>query len=89
MKRFSLVALPHKDIKEGKLTLDIFAADLWEVYKGRAPEEYSNPDVFFRKTFITSGLKKLLEVSEKRLKGEGEIPLFNSKLHLVVVRPIL
>ena len=91
MKRFSLVALPHKDIKEGKLTLDIFAADLWEVYKGRAPEEYSNPDVFFRKTFITSGLKKLLEVSEKRLKGEGgdsiiqlQTPFGGGKTHSLI-----
>ena len=71
MKPFSTVAIPHKDILEGRLTMDVFAADLWEVYKGRAPEEYFKSDIFFRKTYVTNGLKNLLEVAEKRLKGES------------------
>ncbi|MBT9164708.1 MAG: hypothetical protein DDT23_00712 [candidate division WS2 bacterium] len=71
MKPFSTVAIPHKDILEGRLTMDVFAADLWEVYKGRAPEEYLKSDIFFRKTYLTHGLKNLLEVAEKRLRGES------------------
>lgn len=75
MKPFSSIAIPHKNILEGKLTMDVFAADLWEVFKGRAPTEYQNPEVFFRKTYITAGLRNLLEVAQKRLKGEGGDPV--------------
>ena len=75
MKPFSTVAIPHRDILEGKLTMDVFAADLWEVFKDRAPEEYQDPNVFFRKTYITDGLKNLLDMTEKRLKGKGGDPI--------------
>ncbi len=75
MKPFHLIAIPHKDILEGRLTMDVFAADLWEVYKQRAVEDYQNPDVFFNKTYLTSGLKNLLEVAAKRLRGEGGDPV--------------
>ncbi|MFN3568268.1 MAG: AAA family ATPase, partial [Caldimicrobium sp.] len=75
MKPFSTIAIPHKDILEGELTIDIFAADLWEVFKGRAPEEYQDPAIFFSKTYITAGLQNLLSIAEKRLKGEGGDPI--------------
>lgn len=91
MKPFHLIAIPHKDILEGKLTMDVFAADLWEVYKGRAVEDYQNPEVFFRKTFLTSGLKNLLQVALKRLKGEGgdsviqlQTPFGGGKTHSLI-----
>ena len=32
MKPFSAIAIPHRDILEGRLTMDVFAANLWEVY---------------------------------------------------------
>lgn len=75
MRPFHLIAIPHKDILEGRLTMDVFAADLWEVYRQRAVEDYQNPDVFFDKTYLTSGLKNLLEVASKRLNGEGGDPV--------------
>jgi len=75
MKPFSIIAIPHKDILEGRLTMDVFAADLWEVFKERAQEEYQDPTIFFRKTYITDGLKNLLNIAEKRLKGEGGDPI--------------
>lgn len=75
MKPFSTIAIPHRDILEGRLTMDIFAADLWEVLKGRAPEEYQDPTIFFRKTYLTSGLKNLLDIAEKRLRGKGGDPI--------------
>lgn len=75
MKPFITVATPHRDILEGKLTMDIFAADLWQVFKGEAPEEYKDPDIFFRKTFLTTGLRNLLDIAERRLKGEGGNPV--------------
>jgi len=75
MKAFHTIAIPHKDILEGKLTMDIFAADLWEVYQNRGPDEYKDGDTFFRKTYFTEGLKNLLSIVEKRLKGEGGDPV--------------
>ncbi|GFP35596.1 hypothetical protein HKBW3S43_01386, partial [Candidatus Hakubella thermalkaliphila] len=75
MKPFSTIAIPHRDILEGRLTMDVFAADLWEVFKDRAPEEYQDPDIFFRKTYLTSGLKNLLDIAEKRLGGKGGDPI--------------
>jgi hypothetical protein len=37
MTAFHTIAVSHEDILAGRLTLDVFAADLWEVYHGRAP----------------------------------------------------
>jgi|Deesub1362A_J573_1020465.scaffolds.fasta_scaffold01294_8 hypothetical protein len=75
MKPFSTIAIPHKDVLEGRLTMDVFAADLWEVFQGRAPDEYQDPDVFFRKTYLTAGLKNLLDIAEKRIQGKGGDPI--------------
>ena len=75
MKPFSTIAIPHSDILEGQLTMDVFAADLWQVFKGEAPEEYQNPGVFFRKTFLTAGIRNLLDIVKKRLDGKGGDPV--------------
>ena len=75
MKPFSTIAIPHRDILEGRLTMDVFAANLWEVYKDRAHEDYRDSNIFFRKTYLTEGLKNLLSIAEKRLKGEGRDPI--------------
>ena len=75
MRPFSSVAIPHNDIIEGKFTEDVFAADLWEVFQGRGSEDYRDPTVFFRKTYLTEGIKNLLELAEKRLKGLGGDPI--------------
>jgi predicted AAA+ superfamily ATPase len=66
MKAFHTIAIPHKDILEGRLTLDVFAADLWEVTQKRGPEEYKDSETFFRKTYLTEGLKNLLEIVKKK-----------------------
>lgn len=57
------------------LPLDVFAADLWEVTENRAPDEYKDSDIFFNKTYLTEGLKNLLSIVEKRLKGSGGDPV--------------
>jgi hypothetical protein len=75
MTAFHTIAIPHDDILQGRLTMDVFAADLWEVFKGRGAEEYRNPDLFFQKTYETEGLKILLAGVEKRLKGQGGDPV--------------
>ncbi|MCX7845325.1 MAG: hypothetical protein N2312_01795 [Dictyoglomaceae bacterium] len=74
MKPFHTIAIPHKDIQEGRLTMDVFAADLWNAYKGEGPFEYKDYGLFFQKTYITDGLKNLLNIVEKRIKGRGGDP---------------
>ncbi|HID35659.1 MAG TPA: ATP-binding protein, partial [Anaerolineae bacterium] len=75
MTAFHTIAIPHNDILQGSLTMDVFAADLWEVFQGRAPDEYQDPQLFFEKTYVTEGLKHLLDVVQKRLEGQGGGPV--------------
>lgn len=75
MKPFSTVAIPHKDILNNKLSMEVFAANLWEVFKKRAPEEYQDAEVFFKKTYETQGLKNIINITQKRLRGEGGDPV--------------
>ncbi len=74
MKPFHAIAIPDKDILEGRLTMDVFAADLWETYQGRGHKEYRDADLFFRRTYLTQGLQNLLSIVEKRLAGRGGDP---------------
>lgn len=75
MNSFHTTAIPHKDILEGRLTMDIFAADLWDVSQKRGSEEYRDASIFFDKTYVTQGLDNLLGIVEKRLKGKGGDPM--------------
>ena len=91
MKPFHTVAIPHEDIKKGSLEMSVFAADLWSASRGSGPQEYSNPDVFFRKTYQTDGLKELLETVQKRLEGRGgdsvlqvQTPFGGGKTHSMI-----
>lgn len=74
MKPFHTIAIPHKDILEGRLTMDVFAADLWEAYHNRGPAEYKDAALFFQKTYMTQGLNNLLKIIEKRINGKGGDP---------------
>lgn len=91
MKPFHTIAVPHKDILEGRLTMDIFAADLWEVFNKRGPDEYKDKEIFFNKTYLTDGLKNLLSCVERRLKqGTGDpviqlqTPFGGGKTHALI-----
>ena len=75
MKPFHAIAVPHRDILEGHLTMDVFAADLWDVYTGQGPDEYKDEPLFFQKTYETEGLVNLLSIIERRLKGRGGDPV--------------
>jgi len=75
MKAFHTIAVPHSDILEGRLTMDVFAADIWQVANNRGPDEYKDAKEFFKKTYLTQGLKHLLDVVEKRLSGKGGDPV--------------
>lgn len=72
------VATPHADIVKGELDEAVFAADLGDVISGKAPQEYRDAELFFRKTYLTKGLQNLLENVLERLaggKGSGVIQL--------------
>jgi len=91
MKPFHTIAVPHKDILEGRVTMDVFAADLWAVFQDRGPDDYKDPDLFFRRTFLTKGLKNLFGVLEKRIRGEGgdaviqlKTPFGGGKTHAMI-----
>lgn len=70
MKPFISIAKPHEDIVEGRLTMDVFAADLWQVVNGKAPIDYQDPERFFKKTYQTDGLKNILNIAQRRLEGK-------------------
>ena len=72
---FHTIAVPHKDVLDGNLTMDVFAADLWEVHMGRAPADYRDSEAFFNRTYLTQGLRDLLSVVQKRLSGNGGDPV--------------
>jgi len=69
------VTTPHKDIREGRLSEAIFAADLGDVVYGNAPLEYQDPRIFFQKTYLTQGLKNLLGNVLLRLGGGKADPI--------------
>ena len=75
MRPFVNIAEPHEDIMGERLSLDVFAANLWSVHKGEAPAEYQDPDVFFRKTYMTRGLRNIMDIVGDRLEGRGGDPV--------------
>ena len=91
MNAFHSIAVPHKDILEGRLTMDIFAADLWEAYHNRGPVEYKDAATFFQKTYMTQGLENLLSIIERRINGKGgdstiqiQTPFGGGKTHSLI-----
>ncbi|MCE2906889.1 MAG: DUF499 domain-containing protein [Anabaena sp. CoA2_C59] len=54
------IATPRKEICDGTFNESSFAVDIAEVVKGTAPQEYLDPRLFFAKTYLTSGLQKLI-----------------------------
>ena len=62
--------VPHYDIRAGNLDESIFAANLDEVMKGTATEEYNSAQMFFSKTFVTAGLKDIIKRVIQALNGE-------------------
>ena len=64
------VAVPHEDIRRGGFDESTFAADLADVLADRGPLEYRDPQTFFRKTYPTEGMVKLLAAVLRRLAGE-------------------
>jgi hypothetical protein len=72
LKPWYAIATPHEDIREGRLSEAIFAANLWAVVQGTAPEVYLDSEEFFRKTYLTTGLSTVLRRVAAALSGGGE-----------------
>ena len=61
---------PHYDIRNGALDESVFAANLSEVALGIGQEVYSNPTMFFEKTYVTAGLRDIANRVIRALNGE-------------------
>ncbi|MCA9233262.1 MAG: DUF499 domain-containing protein, partial [Planctomycetales bacterium] len=69
------VVNPHKDVASGRYQQAEFAADLWQVHIGEGSDEYRKPVEFFRRTYLTDSLQKLLVGAVQRLTGTGGDPV--------------
>ena len=75
LKPWREVVTPHADVASGRYQQAEFAADLWQVHLGQGSDEYRKPDEFFRRTYLTASLKRLLVSGMRRLAGTGGDPV--------------
>lgn len=75
LKPWREVAVPHEDVLKGTFQQAEFAADISRVHEGTATAEYQNASLFFQRTFITEGMRLLLDSVVKRLSGKGGDPV--------------
>ena len=73
------VLKPHPDVASGQYNNAEFAADLYSVaVQQNAAREYQDPVEFFRRTYLTDGLKELLRRAVDRISGsESANPVIN------------
>src|SRR4029079_1424808 len=75
LKPWREVVTPHADVASGRYQQAEFAADLWQVHLGEGSDEYRKPQEFFRRTYLTESLKRLLVGGVQRLSGTGGDPV--------------
>lgn len=75
LKPWRDVVTPHQDVISGRYVQAEFAADLHNVHHGIGGPEYTDPAEFFRRTFITEGIRELLVGALERLTGKGGDPV--------------
>ena len=75
LKPWREVIEPHPDVAGGRYVQAEFAADLWQVYRGEASYEYRDPREFFRRTYLTESLRRLLKNAVQRVVGKGGEPV--------------
>ncbi len=72
-KPWRTVAAPHPDVAAGRYRKDEYMADLGAVVSGEAETEYRDPVDFYRRTFVTAGIRELLSSVIGRLQtGDGD-----------------
>jgi predicted AAA+ superfamily ATPase len=70
LKPWREVIIPHRDVVSGDFAGAEFAADLYYVSIGEGSREYTDPVEFFRRTYLTEGLKDLLVRAARRVGGD-------------------
>src|SRR2546426_9156974 len=75
LKPWREVVTPHKDVASGRYQQAEFAADLWQVHLGEGTDEYRKPVEFFRRTYLTESLKRMLVGAVQRLTSGGGDPV--------------
>ncbi|MBF2000219.1 MAG: DUF499 domain-containing protein [Synechococcales cyanobacterium M58_A2018_015] len=75
LKPWREIATPHPDVASGRFQQAEFAADLWQVYLDEGSDEYRDPTEFYRRTYLTDGLRQLLANALRRLSGQGGDPV--------------
>ncbi len=75
LKPWREIATPHPDVASGRYKMAEFAADLFQVITGKAEAEYRDPVEFFRRTYLTEGLIRLLSQAWARLASVGGDPV--------------
>jgi hypothetical protein len=75
LKPWREIVTPHADVASGRYQQAEFAADLWQVHLGEGSDEYRKPAEFFRRTFLTESLKRLLVGGVLRISGKGGDPV--------------
>ncbi|MBN1173560.1 MAG: DUF499 domain-containing protein [Micromonosporaceae bacterium] len=72
------VLAPHPDVQTGRFHAAEFAANLHTVSTGQADDEYGDPVQFFRRTYLTDGLRDLLTRAVRRVgKDTNASPVVN------------
>ncbi len=73
------VLRPHDDVATGNFHASEFAADLFKVANGgEVDADYADPVEFFKRTFLTEGLRDLIGRAVRRLSGDGNAsPVIN------------
>lgn len=91
IKSWTEIATPHEDVLKGTFKQAEFAADISRVRAREAGPEYDDPVKFFERTFITEGMRLLMDSLVKRLNGQGGDPVIQlqtafggSKTHTLI-----
>lgn len=69
------IVTPHPDVASGRYQQAEFAADLWQVFLNEGSDEYKDPVEFYRRTFLTEGLRNLLKNSLRRISENAGDPV--------------
>ncbi|AFR31400.1 Swt1 family HEPN domain-containing protein [Arthrobacter sp. Rue61a] len=79
LKPWREVLQPHDDVATGNFHASEFAADLYKVATGgEADFDYADPVEFFKRTYLTEGLRDLIGRTVRRLSGDDNVsPVIN------------
>lgn len=73
------VMTPNPDVENGSFEEAEFAANLQQVFDGTAVAVYGDPIEFFRRTYVTRGIRSLLVTAVRRISGNGGNPVIQTK----------